>query len=149
MAALRAGLVRAARRWSGDADEAEDLVQHALVRALESPRTVANWPAWLTVVMRRLWLDRRRKQRRESRAADTDPDDLAAPQLEPTLDGGIVHLERALQRCPPKYREVCVGYYLQGLSYDDLAERLGVPVPTVATWLHRARHQLRERSVSA
>ena len=53
-------------------------------------------------------------------------------------------LTQALEELPPAFREVLVLLELEGLSYKEIAEVLGVPIGTVMSRLARARHRLRE-----
>lgn len=54
-------------------------------------------------------------------------------------------METAVRALPLEYREVVALVDVQGLSYAGTAEVLGVPVGTVTSRLHRARHQIRAR----
>jgi RNA polymerase sigma-70 factor (ECF subfamily) len=51
-------------------------------------------------------------------------------------------LEAALARLRPEYRRLIVMRYLEDLSYDDIAEVVGLPLGTVKSHLHRARAAL-------
>jgi RNA polymerase sigma-70 factor (ECF subfamily) len=67
--------------------------------------------------------------------------------LEKGRDGrveGAMALEEALLKLPPESREILTLRHLDGLSYEDLAGRLGIPAGTVMSRLFYARKQLRE-----
>ena len=53
-----------------------------------------------------------------------------------------MRLERALDSFPDDQRRALVMFHVDGVGYQDIAKRLGVPLGTVATWLARGRRQL-------
>jgi RNA polymerase sigma-70 factor (ECF subfamily) len=55
----------------------------------------------------------------------------------------VVLIERALERLPPRFRELLVLRELQGLTYQELAVTLNIPMGTVMSSLSRARQALR------
>ncbi len=136
-----------ARRLTGSATEAEDLVQDTLVRALgaierfdgERPRP------WLVTILRNTNINRVRRRRPEM--ADTDPDTLvalddsadevAAPH---ELTDAVADLVPSL---PASFRAVLDLVDGRGLSYAEAAATLHIPVGTVMSRLHRARRRLR------
>lgn len=141
-------LGRLARRLVADEGLAHDLVQDALVVAVERPpRDRSNLPAWLAGVVRNLFLRGRRAQarrlRREARAAHAEgvagaADSAARLETQRLL----VEAVRALDE---PYRSAIVLRYFDGLDAAAIAARLGVPVRTVRTRLRRALGQLRGR----
>jgi RNA polymerase sigma-70 factor (ECF subfamily) len=58
-------------------------------------------------------------------------------------------LHEALEELPVNFREVIVLRELEGMSYKEIAEVLGVPIGTVMSGLARGRSQLRERLLRA
>lgn len=52
-------------------------------------------------------------------------------------------LDQAIRLLPVREQLLVNGHYLKGLRYEDLAEALGIPLGTVKTHLHRAKHRLR------
>jgi RNA polymerase sigma factor (sigma-70 family) len=58
-------------------------------------------------------------------------------------------LHDALDELPVNYREVLVLRELEGMSYKEIAEVMGVPIGTVMSGLARGRFQLRERLLRA
>jgi RNA polymerase sigma-70 factor, ECF subfamily len=130
-----------------DPDQAEDLVQEALVRAMAAARTWRPGSPvrpWLLSIVHNAHVSRERRRRVEAAAvlelAWTAPRAVAAGQAE------RVHLGRtmaALMTLPDEQREVLVLVALEGLSYRDAAEILGIPVGTLMSRLGRAREALR------
>lgn len=143
-----AALVRIARCLVRDAADADDLVQDALVIALEGGRTDAVIDrAWVRGVMRNLarrsWRDRRRRRRRETRVAS--PDRLA----DSTNEVAKVETRRALSQSisvlPDDYRVPLLMQYMDGLTPQAIAHEMGLSPSTVRTRLQRGRDRLRRQ----
>jgi RNA polymerase sigma-70 factor (ECF subfamily) len=66
--------------------------------------------------------------------------------VEEAIAQGELHdvVQRALVRLPPEYREAVVLRDLEGRSYDEIADILGIPPGTVRSRIHRGREQLRQ-----
>jgi len=159
-AAAIAGLrpvVRAvvARVLGGSASEAdvEDGAHEALRRALEGlERLRPGEPVgpWVTGIARHVALDQRRaRQRRredggEAGHALIDEAHDPAPSLETALDTRrrAAQLAQALEGLPEGARAALVAFHIEGLTYQAIAARLGVPLGTVATWVARGRKQV-------
>lgn len=145
------GWLRALIRRLVDDGQADDVLQEVWGRALKSPpRDRAALPAWLAtvtrrVVSRRARTDRRRaaREREVARAADTaagvDPAELVARVEERQ------HVARAVLELDEPFRTVVLLRYFEDEDTATIATRLGVPVATVRTRLHRAHQKLRER----
>lgn len=144
----------------GDAHDAEDLAQEVFVkvfRALSSYRGDAAFTTWLHRLTLNLAFDwlRARKRRPLSVPLEPPTDRDQAPTPEPASpDEGPEeltiraerreHLRKAIQDLSPDYREVVLLHHFHHLSYQQIAERLDVPVRTVETRLYRARAQLKK-----
>ena len=139
-------------RWlTGDAHDAEDVVQEALLRALRglAQSRGDNPRAWVLTIVRNTaytWLRRHRPQEIQPM-----PDELPAPADAATLpDAGLIGaerklaLQRALAKLPLAFREILVLREVEGLSYQAIAEVAQVPIGTVMSRLSRARDQLAE-----
>ena len=147
-------LYRGALRLTRDPAQAEDLVQDTYVRALRyqnSYQVGTNMKAWLFAIMRNLFWDRFKGGRPEDVSLDGDGefalyDTLKDPTAVPEADvldriatDEVVH---AVEKLPELHREVVLLVDVEGFSYKDAAEVLGVPIGTVMSRLHRARRQL-------
>jgi RNA polymerase sigma factor (sigma-70 family) len=102
--------------------------------------SVANWLfSTARKVARNARVAARRRARREARAAVPEAvqpiDQMSAREL-------LAALDEELERLPPRYREPLVLCYLEGLSREEAAGRLGVPPATVKTRLERGRRRL-------
>ncbi|HMG19699.1 MAG TPA: RNA polymerase sigma factor [Kofleriaceae bacterium] len=148
---LRRFTVMLARRITRGQFDAEDLAHEVLERWLRSaPRLAAVNPrAWLTVVLRRLVVDRLRRRRA---AAEVAADWTALPDSEPDaapwwcdIEAGV--LRRELGRLPPTLRETFELFSFQDQSYQQIACRQNIALGTVGTRISRARALLKQRLV--
>lgn len=149
-------LYRGALRLTRDSAKAEDLVQDTYVRALRyqaSYQVGTNMKAWLFAIMRNLFWDRFRGGRPPDISLDGDGDfalydTLEDPSAVPEADvlDGIAAQEvvKAVEMLPELHREVVLLVDVEGFSYKDAAEVMGVPIGTVMSRLHRARRQLQK-----
>lgn len=138
-------LRRYARLLTGQAAQADDLVQDTLERAC------VKWPlwqpgtelrSWLLTLMHNLYLNRRRDWRHDDGHANLD--DIDEPTHDPLGKvGDAIDLRQALQRMSPALREVLLLVSVEEYTYAETARLLGIPVGTVMSRLHRAREQLR------
>ena len=151
-------LYRGALRLTRDPDRAQDLVQDTYVRALRyqhSYQPGTNMRAWLFAIMRNLFWDRFRGGRPEDLSLDAENGDFAlydrlrdesAKPEEQVLDRlAASEVVAAVEKLPPLHREVVLLVDVEGFSYKDAAEVLGVPIGTVMSRLHRARQQLQKQ----
>src|SRR3979411_640601 len=150
-------LYRGALRLTRDPDKAQDLVQDAYARALRyqhSYQPGTNMKAWLFAIMRNLYWDRFQKSNREAVIIDDIGEFALYDQMRDDLgDGpGAGVLDRiawgevveAIEKLSPLHREVVLLVDVEGFSYKDAANILGVPIGTVMSPLHRARQQLQK-----
>ena len=139
------GLRRYARVLTGNAWEADDLVQDTLERACRKWllwRAGSDLRAWLFTLMHNLYLNQRRTLAPvQWQDIETVEDRLQAPgdARDTTLD-----LERCLQQLPAEQRAVLLLVTLEDMDYAEVARVLQVPVGTVMSRLSRARARLKE-----
>lgn len=141
-------LRRYARSLAGAEADAEDLVHDALVRAYERRRTFrpgGNLRAWLLSVLHNAFVSSRRGRRAELArvaGATTEPAD---PRIGPSQDGAVrlVELMQAFRALPEEQRAALHLVAVEGLSYQEAALALGIPVGTLMSRLSRARTALR------
>ena len=136
------GLYNLARRLTGAAADADDLVQETYARAvagLGGFERGTNLRAWMFRILRNAHIDAMRRR-------SVDPTDRAAavPDVGASSDDAAVRdVERAIASLPDHAREVVL-LDLEGLSESEIASVLGVAVGTVKSRLSRARASLRE-----
>lgn len=155
---------RFALRLAGGPSAAEDLVQETYYRAWRSWEQYTkgtNCKSWLFTICRNHFLRRRRRSRRHdeilAERAPDDPESLsrenpvfaASKDEDPEGDffRGIVDDEilAAIDDLPEAYRSAVVLSDLEGLSYEEVAESMDVPLGTVKSRLYRGRRMLQER----
>ncbi len=146
-------LHEAARRLTGSSDEAADLVQDAVMRAWtfwDRFEPGSNARAWLHRILMNTFINAYRKQRRERdlfRAAGEEArrDALCAMDVHRAQRDGLGdEIGAALAALAPEFRVVVELVDLGDLSYREVATKLGCPIGTVMSRLHRARKQLQE-----
>ncbi len=154
-----------ALRLVGNAVDAEDLAQDALIRALKALPNFRGDSAQTTWVYRitvNTWKNRVRSEKRRSFwktlplhglfGGGEDGEDKntegSLPADEPALDAGLEteevarEVQSALQTLDEENRAVVVLRDIEGLSYQDIGEALSLPEGTVKSKLSRARNAL-------
>jgi RNA polymerase sigma-70 factor (ECF subfamily) len=152
-------LLRVARNLTRDGAEAEDLVQDTLLRAFKAIGTFdGRHPrAWLLTILRNTNINRHRRRRPEllddpdrtmATVADTSPSGESPEGLVvgATFDAVV---EDALAQLPEDFRRTIELVDIEGLSYKEAAQVLDVPIGTIMSRVHRARHRLRDRLAAA
>jgi RNA polymerase sigma-70 factor, ECF subfamily len=135
----------------GDREDARDAVQEAFLdayRALGGFETTRRFYPWFYVMLRNRCLKCLAARRRQPAVALPAEPQLLAPPNEDGRAGETALLDRALRRMAPEDREILTLKHLDGLSYRELAGRLGIPEGTVMSRLYRARERLRELLVA-
>jgi RNA polymerase sigma-70 factor (ECF subfamily) len=149
---LLSGLRGAALRLTRDAAAADDLLQETVLRAFRffaryEPDT--NLRAWMHRILRNTFIHRYRRARREREvlAQASIVTELRAGErdLDPAQAGMSDEVEAALAELSPEYRDVVWAVAVDELSYREAAERLGCPLGTVMSRLHRGRKLLQHR----
>ncbi len=131
-----------ARSFCRNPNDADDLVQETLVKAIaniDKYEEGTRLKSWLFTIMRNTFYTRIRVSKRE---APGDADCVASQPIvlatqEWTLRGQEV--EVAIERLSPSHREVLVLIGMQGVSYEEAAEICGCAIGTVKSRLNRAR----------
>ncbi len=140
-------LFGAAYRMTGNAHDAEDLVQETFLRAhraLDRLEPGTNARAWLHTILQRVRTDAFRRGQRRPRTVELSGEGPAVAPQQNALASGHEELERALAALPEAFRTAVVLRDLQELSYAEIAQSLGVPAGTVMSRIHRGRALLRE-----
>ncbi len=146
-----ARVYRLAYRLTGNPHDAEDLTQDVFVRVFRSLHTFrpGTFEGWLHRITTNLFLDsarRRQKIRFDGLAEGSDerlPSGTPAPG-DQLADAGLDHdIAAALAALAPEFRAAVVLCDIEGLSYEEIAEVLGVKLGTVRSRIHRGRAQLR------
>jgi RNA polymerase sigma-70 factor, ECF subfamily len=140
-----------ALRLMRDKEAARDVLQEAVVRIWQKAhlfdRTKGNALGWMVVVTRNCALSRLAVAAPplaslddETVRASVEAKSIEAKSVDdPSL---TVDLHRCLNQLNEKYRTCVTLVYLFGLSYQELADRMSVPLGTAKTWIHRAMGEL-------
>ena len=140
-------LRRYARALTRNVDRADDLVQDCLERAIRKRglfRPTGPLQAWLFRILVNLWRNSLRTERR--RGVHVAYDGLVIePSIQPPQHSRLAlgEMNRALDRLPDEQRETLLLIVLEGVSYEEAATILGIPIGTVMSRLSRARATLR------
>jgi RNA polymerase sigma-70 factor (ECF subfamily) len=147
-----------AYKFVGKHDEAEDLTQDIFLKIFKALKTFdrrANFQTWIISISRNLCIDHYRSVRKERQtiARDVDSSDLQpatsdrGPYAQAEHQDLRAQLRQALETLPITLRTAVVLRDLQELSYQEIADRLGLPEGTVKSRINRGRielaHQLR------
>ena len=138
-----------------NADDAQDIVQDAAIRALKALEitSVDRPKPWFLAIVRNAslsWMARNRRKDLAFAGDMSDLDTLSSSEGEPAPDPEAIliaveegeRVKRAIAALPPPFLEVLVMRDVNGLSYRDIAEAIGAPMGTVMSRLARARAAL-------
>jgi len=142
-----------AYKFVGRQDEAEDLTQDIFLKLFKSLKTFdrrANFSTWLISVSRNLCIDHYRSMRREHDVVTHDvdvvtlarPSVIDSPQAALEQRDRVALLRAALDKLAPSLRTAVMLRDIQELSYQEIAEKLGVPEGTVKSRINRGRAEL-------
>ena len=141
-------LRRCARALTHDREQADDLVQDSLARAVvkeERWQPGTNLRAWLFTIIHNQNVNTVRRGVRESAEVDIESVSSGLPATtDPTASRQMFELERALAQLPLEQRHVILLVGLEGMSYEESAGILGVAVGTIRSRLSRGRDSLRK-----
>jgi RNA polymerase sigma factor (sigma-70 family) len=151
-------LFRTALSLSANRCDAEDLCQETFAAAYHGLKNFdgrAAFRTWLTSILVRraakAWRKSRGPRRTLSISRGTDARDGDATTAEPSVASATVGVEQRLdvtdviRSLSPEFRDVVVLREIQGMSYREIADALGVPPGTVESRLHRGRAELRRK----
>lgn len=151
---MRVRALRLARCTSN----ADDLVQDTFVRALRFESQYSrgtNLRAWVYQIMFSVFISRYRRTTRDKKAMKvmgSDVNGWTTPSHFGTPDGSLPltkKTERCLARLPAGYREALLMVDVDEQSYGDTAAKLGVPIGTVMSRLHRARRMMADALIDS
>lgn len=154
-------LYRTAYRLTGDAHEAEDIVQETFRSAWGSRQSFdkavdkdgvdkgRGARAWLAAILRRRVVDRWRRVHRHPLPAGDTPLEIAVDGHDPLDDEYTDEMQAALARLPAELRETLLLVVVSELTHQETADLLEVPLGTVLSRVSRARKRLREYLLAA
>ena len=147
-----ARVYRLAYRLTGDRHDAEDLTQEVFVRVFRSLSgyTPGTFEGWLHRITTNLFLDQARRKAKIRFDAFADGAETRIPSRAVTPDFAVLEgifdddVENALAALPPDFRAAVVLCDIEGLSYEEIADVLGLKLGTVRSRIHRGRAMLRK-----
>jgi RNA polymerase sigma factor (sigma-70 family) len=141
---------RLAYRLAGNQHDAEDITQETFIRVFRSLDSFkpGSFEGWLHRITTNVFLDmvrRRQRIRMESLPEETDRIAGREPSPEAAWDAANLDpdLQAALDDLLPEFRAALVLCDVEGLSYEEIGQTLGVKLGTVRSRIHRARQALR------
>jgi len=148
-------LYNAARRTTGNTQDAEDLAQEVYVRAFQTwpqLKDPARCRAWLYRIMRNLWIDGMRRQHARSELVlaeggrgaeeETFPACMASAEEEALRRLSAQEIRRAFDVLPEEFRPVLLLCDVEGFTYEEIAEIINCPLGTVRSRIAQARQKL-------
>lgn len=150
-------------RMVRDRQLAEDLSQETFIKALNaigSYRPEYKFSSWIFKIANNAAIDHLRRRELDTLSLDGAPHASTPEEIEATAlqvgDRGESPLdelearelgsaiERAIAQLRPEYRACILLRHVEGLAYEEIAQSLDLPLGTVKTYIHRARHELRD-----
>lgn len=135
-----------AYRYMREASRAEDMAQEAFLkgfRLLKGFRGDCSFSTWMYKVTGSVCLTElnKRKKRGEVELAPAHEGTYESTSAEDNDQAEIVR--RCVGRLSDKYATIITLYYLEELSYEEIAQVMDIPIGTLKTWMFRARKELR------
>ncbi len=150
-------------RMVRDSATAEDLAQDTFIKVLnhiDKYRPEFKFSSWLFKIANNVAIDHLRRRQLDTISMDGAPNAATAADIEATSFDVSDHaesaldvmeakelgsaIEKAIGALRPEYRSCIMLRHVEGRSYEEIAATLDLPLGTVKTYIHRARHQLRE-----
>jgi RNA polymerase sigma-70 factor (ECF subfamily) len=145
-------LFRMAYRMVGDRHEAEDVVQETFRSAWKSRRlyrTGSSGRAWLATILRRRVADHWRRPSPPKPVSGDREIEISTESEDPLRDDYTDEMQKALGHLPPDLKEALLLVVVGGLTHQEAADQLEIPLGTVLSRVSRARKKLREYLVAA
>ena len=163
IAPLLDSMYRTALRMTKNSADAEDLVQETCLKAyryFDRFEDGSNLRAWIFKILTNLFINRYRKQAKQPTAVEYDEAGEFYLYNQMVESGAVSEeqgpekdlfnrtlgedVSRAIDELPEDFRIVVVMAFLEGLSYEEIADALDVPMGTVKSRLHRGRKMLQK-----
>ncbi|WP_211103793.1 RNA polymerase sigma factor [Skermanella pratensis] len=143
-------LRRYARSLTRSADAADDLVQTAYERVLTrqvSLDAIEQPASWMRCVIRNLWIDQKRSSRERLSAPLEDGEHIGTEDTERTLIARsmLMRVREVMAALPEEQRGPIMLVCVKGLSYQEAAAELNIPIGTLMSRLARGRLELARR----
>lgn len=151
VARYEAKMIRYGRKFLFGYEDTEDAVQEVFIKTyhnIQSFDATKKFSSWIYRIAHNEFINTIKKKGKEP-LPFFDADTLFPHPVSPESSDRQIHLREAkemveacLAKLPPKYREILILYYLEELSYKEIADVLRVPMATVGVRLKRGREML-------
>lgn len=148
---MRANLQQFAIKFTSNQDDAEDLVQDTIIKAIRYSylyKEGTNLKGWLYTILKNTFINSYRRTVKKNAVMDTE-EDLSSYQLytSASTNNGVNKFVKedinfAMNRLQPEYSIPFLRYF-EGYKYHEIAEELNIPIGTVKTRIHVARKLLK------
>lgn len=137
------------QRYGCSYDDADDLMQETFIKTFLNLRKYDasySFGGWIVTIAKNTFIDYVRKRRDDNLTGQSAATKTASSS--PTPEENIINTQQKLQieyyieQMPEKYRTLIELRFMQELSYDEIAEKLQMPLGTIKTQIHRARTML-------
>lgn len=152
LTALQANLLNFAYMLTNNRDDAHDLLQDTMLKALDNEEKYAegtNFKGWVFTIMRNTFINNYRRGVRNATVVDTT-DNLYLLNLgESTIESpeesySATEISKAINEFSDEYR-IPFSMHVQGYKYNEIAEKMNLPLGTVKSRIFFARKKLQER----
>lgn len=149
---MQGNLLSFALKLTLNRDEANDLVQDTTLKALHNQDKFvdnANFKGWMLTIMRNIFINNYRKSARENTIVDTSEDlyqiNVSQDSGLETPDGAFAMSEitSVIEKFPDDFRKP-FSMHVAGYKYEEISEKLGMPLGTVKSRIFFTRKRLRE-----
>jgi len=143
--ALLPRLRRFARTIARNPDDADDLVQLSIERALsryDQWRPESRFESWMFGIVRNAWIDEVRARQRRVRVLAPEEEGEHVASGTGAEDVEILSVQKAMAELPEEQRLAVALVLIEGLSYKEAAEALEIPIGTLTSRLARGREAL-------
>lgn len=138
--------------FTRDEDDARDLVQDTIVKAIRFSHQFdneTNLSSWLYVIMRNTFINQYHKEKRRRELLTTEEEistahlALSASNNTSTSNFALKDIQKAFDSLHPRLRKPFIRHF-EGYKYDEIANELNIPLGTVKTRIHEARSKLKK-----
>lgn len=133
-------------RFMRDSALAEDMAQEAFLKAyrlLKGFRGDCAFSTWMYRVTCSVCLTELNRRKRRTEVENELQHEVATSE-DPVENPDMPEMiRRCVKRLPDRYVQIITLYYLKGVSYEEIAQVMNIPMGTLKTWMFRARKQLR------
>lgn len=139
-------LISHAMKYTRDEDDAKDLIQDTLLRALlnfDKFREDTNIRGWLFIIMRNLFVNKYRKDRIKTTSIDTEEAVQLPSYITADSNLNITQIYAVIDTLPRQHQTPLL-MHVEGFKYEEINQKLYCPIGTVKNRIHLARRRLKD-----